>query len=105
MAGQRGDAHAPTGVGGPRVTSVICAEYARKFVGGEASSLLRGLQPKVCKSITKVSTGPSAVGPVARATSAADLRHALRTAVLAELGSDPPGLDAVVDRVLKSRSR
>lgn len=50
------------------------------------------------------STAPSAV-PVAPAASAADLRHAVRAAVLAELGSEPPGLDAVIDRVLKSRSR
>jgi hypothetical protein len=51
------------------------------------------------------SRSPSAAGPVARATSAADLHHAVRAAVLAELGSEPPGLDAVIDRVLKSRSR
>ena len=56
-------------------------------------------------STTSASAGPSAVGPVARGRSAADLRHAVRAAVLAQLGSEPPGLDAVIDRVLKSRSR
>jgi len=35
----------------------------------------------------------------------ADLRRAVRAAVVAELGSEPSGLDLVVDRVLKSRSR
>ena len=54
---------------------------------------------------TSASAGPSAVGPVARGRSAPDLRHAVRAAVLAQLGSEPPGLDAVIDRVLKSRSR
>jgi hypothetical protein len=52
---------------------------------------------------TSASTAPSAAGPVSRSASAADLRHAVRAAVLAELGSEPPGLDAVIDRVLKSR--
>ena len=35
----------------------------------------------------------------------ADLRRAVRAAVVAELGSETPGLDLVIDRVLKSRSR
>jgi hypothetical protein len=41
----------------------------------------------------------------APATSDADLRRAVRAAVVAELGSEAPGLDLVIDRVLKSRSR
>jgi hypothetical protein len=38
------------------------------------------------------------------APSDADLRRAVRAAVVAELGSEPPGLDAVIDRVLARRS-
>ena len=34
-----------------------------------------------------------------------DLRRAVRAAVVAELGSEPPGLDAAIDRVLQRRSR
>ena len=40
-----------------------------------------------------------------RGGSDADLRRAVRAAVVAELGTDPPGLDAAIDRVLKSRSK
>lgn len=47
----------------------------------------------------------TAAAPVARAASDADLRRAVRAAVVAELGAEPPGLDAVIDRVLSSRSR
>jgi hypothetical protein len=32
------------------------------------------------------------------------LRRAVRAAVVAELGSEPPGLDAAIDRVLRRRS-
>lgn len=39
------------------------------------------------------------------AASDADLRRAVRAAVVAELGSEAPGLDLAIDRVLKSRSR
>lgn len=57
-------------------------------------------------AMTSLSTAPSrTAAPVARTASADDLRRAVRAAVLAELGSEPPGLDAVIDRVLKSRSR
>ena len=34
-----------------------------------------------------------------------DLRRAVRAAVVAELGSEPPGLDAAIDRVLQRRPR
>lgn len=57
-------------------------------------------------AMTSLSTAPSrTAAPVARTPSADDLRRAVRAAVLAELGSEPPGLDAVIDRVLKSRRR
>jgi len=48
------------------------------------------------------------VAPVARVApvaSDADLRRAVRVAVVAELGSEAPGLDAAIDKVLKARSR
>ena len=47
----------------------------------------------------------TAAAPAARPASDTDLRGAIRAAVVAELGVEPPGLDAVIDRVLKSRSR
>jgi len=46
----------------------------------------------------------SPVAPAAIAASQDELRSAVRAAVIAELGSEPPGLDSVIDRVLKSRS-
>ena len=49
--------------------------------------------------------GQSKAAPDARPESDADLRRAVRTAVVAELGVEHPGLDAVIDRVLKSRAR
>ena len=56
-------------------------------------------------AMTSASTAPSpASSLVPRAGSAADLRRVVRAAVVAELGLEPPGLDAVIDRVLKSRS-
>lgn len=51
------------------------------------------------------SVAPSVPAPPAQAASGADLRRAVRAAVVAELGSEPPGLDAAIDRVLKGRSR
>ena len=53
------------------------------------------------------SPGPSLVppAPATPGASDADLRRAVRAAVVAELGSEPGQLDAVIDRVLKARSR
>ncbi len=52
-------------------------------------------------------TAPSATPATgaAVASSDADLRRVIRAAVVAELGAEPAGLDAVIDRVLKARSR
>ncbi|MEP7193781.1 MAG: hypothetical protein ABI903_13050 [Actinomycetota bacterium] len=50
-------------------------------------------------------TTSSSTTPTATAASDPDLRRAVRAAVVAELGSETPGLDLVIDRVLKSRSR
>ena len=54
-----------------------------------------------------VKTPPSASRPAAPApvTSDADLRRAVRAAVVAELGSEAPGLDLAIDKVLKARRR
>jgi len=41
--------------GRSRLSPDICGEYARKFVGGQALSLVTGLPPVVCKSIAKAS--------------------------------------------------
>src|SRR5450756_1208776 len=41
--------------GRSRLSPDICGEYARKFVGGQALSLVTGLPPLVCKSIAKAS--------------------------------------------------
>ena len=57
-------------------------------------------------AMTPASAAPStAAVPAARGGSDADLRRAIRAAVVAELGAEPPGLDAVIDRVLKARSQ
>jgi len=57
-------------------------------------------------SAQSAQSAPStAAAPAARAVLDADLRRAVRAAVVAELGSEPSGLDLVIDRVLKSRSR
>jgi hypothetical protein len=45
----------PVGYGGRRLTSAVCWEYARKFVGGQALVLVTGSQSVVCKSIAKAS--------------------------------------------------
>ena len=56
---------------------------------------------------SSVKTSPSASPPAAAApvTSDADLRRAVRAAVVAELGAEAPGLDLAIDKVLKNRSR
>jgi hypothetical protein len=46
------------------------------------------------------SAAPQASGT---ATPSGDLRGAVRSAVVAELGHEPPGLDAAIDRVLQRR--
>ena len=45
----------PAGYGCRRLTSAVCGEYARKFVGGSALALVTGSQSVVCKSIAKAS--------------------------------------------------
>jgi hypothetical protein len=45
----------PVDYGCRRLTSAVCWEYARKFVGGQALVLVTGSQSVVCKSIAKAS--------------------------------------------------
>src|SRR5664279_4042844 len=45
----------PAGYGCRRLTSAVCGEYARKFVGGSALVLVTGVRSVVCKSIAKAS--------------------------------------------------
>jgi len=54
-------------------------------------------------AMTVSSTAPSTAE--APRASDAELRRAVHAAVVAELGMETPGLDLVIDRVLKSRSR
>jgi hypothetical protein len=49
-------------------------------------------------------SGSSASG-VGAPVSREDLRRAVRAAVVAELRTEPPGLDAVIDRVLQRRGQ
>ena len=62
----------------------------------------------------RAATGAAAPRPAKREPAASqgsgsvssdDLRRAVRAAVVAELGAEPPGLDAAIDRVLQRRSR
>ena len=46
----------------------------------------------------------SSGGGTSGSVSSDQLRRAVRAAVIAELGSEPPGLDAAIDRVLSGRS-
>ncbi len=57
---------------------------------------------------TRAAVGSSSRAPRAApatvAVSRDELRTAVRAAVIAELGTEPPALDTVIERVLKSRS-
>jgi hypothetical protein len=94
---------------------------ARDVVTDEAAQRARDLGVRIereraagtasgSSSTTPSPSAPSgaptqAQAPVARAAADADLRRAVRAAVVAELGVEPPGLDAVIDNVLKSRQQ
>jgi hypothetical protein len=70
------------------------APRGRSSSGGTAS---RAASPGAA-SAGAGSAGAGSVSPE-------DLRRAVRAAVVAELGSEPPGLDAAIERVLQRRSR
>jgi hypothetical protein len=64
-------------------------------------------EPKPGRGSGSPAPGSAATAPPspAREASVDDLRRAVRAAVVAELGSEPPELDAVIDRVLAARGR
>jgi hypothetical protein len=51
------------------------------------------------------SAGGSSASGAGAPVSREDLRRAVRAAVVAELRTEPPGLDAVIDRVLQRRGQ
>ena len=59
----------------------------------------------VSGSTAKATASTATSKPAPHGASDAVLRRAVRAAVVAELGTETPGLDLVIDRVLKSRSR
>lgn len=88
-----------------RDRDVVTGEAAQRAVDlgvrierDQAAGAMRGASARP-PSLTAPTT---AVTPE---TSDADLRGAVRSAVVAELGSEVPGLDQAIDRVLKARSR
>jgi hypothetical protein len=81
----------------------ICLQ-GRDVITSEAAQRAADLGVRIERSSVKVSPSPA---PTAASSGAADadLRRAVRVAVVAELGSEPVQLDEVIDRVLRSRSR
>ena len=57
------------------------------------------------RSATRSAAGASPASGGSANASPEDLRRAVRAAVVAELGGEPPGLDAAIDRVLQRRPR
>ncbi len=53
--------------------------------------------------IEREGAAPAPATATAPAPAAPDLRRAVRSAVIAELGHEPPGLDAAIDKVLRNR--
>jgi hypothetical protein len=67
-------------------------------------SVQRDQSSRVGSASVSSSSPPSSPSSPSSAPSRDELRRAVRAAVVAELGSEPPGLDAALDRVLKQRS-
>ena len=57
------------------------------------------------RSAGSMQAAQQAAQPSAQPASDAELRRAVRNAVIAELGSEPSGLDAAIGRVLDRRGR
>ena len=82
----------------------------RDVVTDEAAQRAADLGVRIERDGTPARTSPTGPSRTAAAappvtTSDADLRRAVRSAVIAELGTEPPGLDAAIDRVLNGRAR
>ena len=81
----------------------------RDVLTDEAAQRARDLGVAVEREGRGSTARPGGTGPATSPAGApsggapADLRRAVRAAVVAELGSEPPGLDAAIDRVLARR--
>jgi hypothetical protein len=78
----------------------------RDVLTAEAAQRARDLGVPVGSTGTGSSAGGgtgSGAGSGTGRTAGKDLRRAVRAAVVAELGSEPPGLDDAIDRVLRRR--
>lgn len=88
--------------------------HGRDVITGEAAQRAADLGVQIERDqpagiTSRPSTKPSSSAPPAAAAapvaSDANLRRAVRAAVVAELGSEAPGLDLAIDKVLKARSK
>jgi len=84
----------------------------RDVLTDEAAQRAMDLGVTVERSGRAGTASPAVAGPARSApaqgsgeVSPEELRRAVRAAVVAELGAEPPGLDAAIDRVLRRRSR
>ncbi|HET7349928.1 MAG TPA: hypothetical protein VFJ28_03225 [Marmoricola sp.] len=75
----------------------------RDVLTAEAAQRARDLGVRVESPGTGSGAGPRS-GPSRGQSTETELRRAVRAAVVAELGAEPPGLDDVIDRVLRRRS-
>lgn len=78
----------------------------RDVLTAEAAQRARDLGVSVASSGTGRTAGVSAGGSsttTGAGGTETDLRRAVRAAVVAELGAEPPGLDDAIDRVLRRR--
>jgi hypothetical protein len=64
-----------------------------------------GLRPLVADPVAPAAPAPAAATATAPGGGDARLRAAVREAVVAELGSQPPGLEAAIDTVLARHRR
>ena len=74
----------------------------RDVLTAEAAQRARELGVRVGSTGTSSSRG-GGTGPGNGRSTDTDLRRAVRAAVVAELGAEPPGLDDTIDRVLRRR--
>ena len=73
----------------------------RDVVTDEAAQRAADLGVRIEREAAASTTATRAPAPAP--APAADLRRAVRAAVIAELGSEPAGLDAAIDKVLRER--
>ncbi len=78
---------------------------ARDVVTDEAAQRAEDLGVRIERAKSSAPTAGTAPAPTVGTPTTEDLRKAVHTAVVAELGRDPDGLAAVIDRVLRRRGR